>query len=1535
MKSMKKLSALILSLLLILTAVFIPVTIVASAAELDATQSIVYGKPAAWSTLANAGTFAYGTRNGYMADASLKFTTDGVKTHKDLYNPDGKYLIWALDQKYDISAFALWNYTDKTREVSYEVYVGDSADADLFTEANKVYTHTADGTTGSSYQEATFTDVSGCYVAVLITKGGANYDNDSARIREIAFYGTASETQCAHTIHDLKQHGFEGVANYDAQSIIADTEPYANSSGGASGWKAALTDGISNNGSDNGYASIYADLYGDAQTEVTVTYALDSLYDITGFAVYHGHLTLKHNYKVYVGNDPSTLYSGTPVYTYTYSADDAYDLQVAQLVWTNKSNLPQGKYIGFAITPCSETTGGSRIAELQVFGTKTTAAVAIDREALTSDATTDSLIYNKTYIAAWNDENPVFNAGNDWSFNYTGHINDYQSGIAKLTDGTAPNSHADYFAYYTKMAWQLDDTYKIESFLLYNRPYNNQVTAYKVYASENYEDLFDDDNLLYYYDYLKDPETRVYDASGNISAEAVVDADKLTSRGQYVDFYGAAAKNANYVGVWLMDTETSTTITTPSGSTSSTTSRHNKNFRINEIAFFGTKVADTNLDTVAYGNSTTVGNYTNSAAVDATFTYENSLLKNDILTVKNASGTVVTTDYSALMDNAFSQVQGSYAKGSTFTYAFGTVTEVTGFALWRSNANYMEGYEVYVSYSATDLYNENNRVFKYDWSTFATRSMREVVKFAEAKTGMYLGVKFTGVSDGGDWGRVMEMAAWGNQEDLGYTINPSIATTSDVSTLSTYENLIKGILPTTGYPGAGDNVDVTDGDATAGRYWDIYGNAGYETTEMIFDIGYVSDIYKFALWETNADRKFSYEVYMGESYDTMFAEPVFTWNYSMDTASYGQSIEFDEAKSARYVAVRVTDTSVSGDGARIGEVAVYGEHKIAGSDFVEIEHYEIEYAETPDKITYSTTFKFPKGILADATITQIGAVMYPTNALTDELTLGTENAAIAIADSDSKVMEYVTAYDEAGYTAVNADVYFTGVSALSAKLKLSVRSFITVKYDDENTVTYYSDVVAYNPNQLKRIAAKELKGVYENDTDYITNKEYNGDIDTVWSTAMASKTNLDTKQSAALSAAKGWIDGIKEQYSVTDEMLANGLVSYGDSARVANVIRKLLRGESITLVQIGGSITQGYHSTASDLSQGAQVYNFLNTAFPGKVTFVNAGIAATGAVYGAHRLASDVLAYNPDLVIMEYNINDSRDNAEGTAAYENIIRTLYSEDIALITLYNMIYAGDMGNAMGSREVEENVNTFYNVPRVDAVAAYYGADFYTKSDAEGSHYGANDGTHPTDAGHARVAVLTANLIYNLMNNIMIQDTEAEAVPTNTIRPAGSYIATDATIVKAQDINAGSALVSTDAATYNEATQSVGSTVVLGEKAESLTGIRANNTFANYTIASGESASFTLNNVTDAFMVVLQNSLGSKAAEVTVTDTETGEVISTGTLNSYYSGSLTLESSRVINSDNRVYHGDAKSVTVTIKAVDGNVYIGGVMASFASN
>ena len=106
---------------------------------------------------------------------------------------------------------------------------------------------------------------------------------------------------------------------------------------------------------------------------------------------------------------------------------------------------------------------------------------------------------------------------------------------------------------------------------------------------------------------------------------------------------------------------------------------------------------------------------------------------------------------------------------------------------------------------------------------------------------------------------------------------------------------------------------------------------------------------------------------------------------------------------------------------------------------------------------------------------------------------------------------------------------------------------------------------------------------------------------------------------------------------------------------LGRVFQKLKAGQDTTICYFGGSSTAaaGYR---------VKTFKWFKETFPAaKLTEVNAAIGGTGSDLGAFRCGADVVAKRPDLVFVEFSINDgSPSNEYRKATMEGIVRQLWA-----------------------------------------------------------------------------------------------------------------------------------------------------------------------------------------------------------------------------------------------------------------------------------
>lgn len=235
--------------------------------------------------------------------------------------------------------------------------------------------------------------------------------------------------------------------------------------------------------------------------------------------------------------------------------------------------------------------------------------------------------------------------------------------------------------------------------------------------------------------------------------------------------------------------------------------------------------------------------------------------------------------------------------------------------------------------------------------------------------------------------------------------------------------------------------------------------------------------------------------------------------------------------------------------------------------------------------------------------------------------------------------------------------------------------------------------------------------------------------------------------------------------------LSRGIVNKGNWYRLKECMKRASRGEHITVGFLGGSITQG-----SLASQDSRCYAYLTCqwwrrTFPqAEISYVNAGIGGTSSLYGAARVVQDLLIYRPDVVVIDFTVNDE-ESEFFQETFEGVVHRIYQWETkpALVVLNNVYY--DTGRS--AQKYHNAVAAHYGIPCVSVKESIYEevrAGRYQVSDLT------PDGLHPNDKGHALVAeelIKLFNIINDEKNEPSPEPEEPEALTANTYQTAIRY------------------------------------------------------------------------------------------------------------------------------------------------------------------
>ena len=204
---------------------------------------------------------------------------------------------------------------------------------------------------------------------------------------------------------------------------------------------------------------------------------------------------------------------------------------------------------------------------------------------------------------------------------------------------------------------------------------------------------------------------------------------------------------------------------------------------------------------------------------------------------------------------------------------------------------------------------------------------------------------------------------------------------------------------------------------------------------------------------------------------------------------------------------------------------------------------------------------------------------------------------------------------------------------------------------------------------------------------------------------------------------------------------------------LGNVLEKLEAGKTVSIAYFGSSI-----SNSQWCKKNA---DWLKASYPkAEIKEIKAAIGATGSALGVFRVRDHVLRHKPDLIFVEFSINDDgRPQKEVCRDVEGIVRQAWKDDPRVdICLVHMFRPGYMptlksGKCTKSQSAHEVVADHYGIPSinpalrvnelVDAgkllLSAPKGAD--GKPQAAPSDmmvYSIGDGVHPVDDGAKVIA-----------------------------------------------------------------------------------------------------------------------------------------------------------------------------------------------------
>lgn len=214
--------------------------------------------------------------------------------------------------------------------------------------------------------------------------------------------------------------------------------------------------------------------------------------------------------------------------------------------------------------------------------------------------------------------------------------------------------------------------------------------------------------------------------------------------------------------------------------------------------------------------------------------------------------------------------------------------------------------------------------------------------------------------------------------------------------------------------------------------------------------------------------------------------------------------------------------------------------------------------------------------------------------------------------------------------------------------------------------------------------------------------------------------------------------------------------------RLKNLMKRAANGESLVIGFLGGSITQGSLSSTPKTCYAYLVYEWWKKSFPNaEFSFVNGGIGGTTSHYGGARAWKDVLCYRPDIVTVDFSVNDDA-NEFFEETYEGTLRRLLMAPSApaVVVLNNVFY--DTGK--NAQDYHNRIADHYCIPHVsikDTIFPDVESGKIVRADIT------PDNLHPNDKGHRLVADEICKLLDSIKEELEKEDTEGKIIETNDL------------------------------------------------------------------------------------------------------------------------------------------------------------------------
>lgn len=232
---------------------------------------------------------------------------------------------------------------------------------------------------------------------------------------------------------------------------------------------------------------------------------------------------------------------------------------------------------------------------------------------------------------------------------------------------------------------------------------------------------------------------------------------------------------------------------------------------------------------------------------------------------------------------------------------------------------------------------------------------------------------------------------------------------------------------------------------------------------------------------------------------------------------------------------------------------------------------------------------------------------------------------------------------------------------------------------------------------------------------------------------------------------------VEFESSQYNSMISKSLLNLGNNKRLKAAIDKAERGEDVTIAYIGGSITQGagakpIHTECYAHKSYVKFKEMFGKNGGENVHFIKAGVGGTPSELGMIRYDRDVLRdgkVKPDIVVVEFAVNDEGDETKGICYESLILNILSAENNPAVLLLFSVFADDWN----LQERLSPVGRGYDLPMVSVFDAVVEQFKLTKEEGNviTKRQFFYDIYHPTNDGHTIMADSIAYLFEQTAKN----------------------------------------------------------------------------------------------------------------------------------------------------------------------------------------